>query len=378
MERTFLTGLSSMSTLAMIIFLASPVMGQTIGEFEYITEDQQAYQESHKVLPGENLYGIARQYGLSVDDVMRLNQLGSDRIYPGQRLIVKRPGATASENMRSRGMGAAATTTTNTVLPPMNGYADMERRQYYRVQEGESIADIAAKFRIHPDQIRNWNAVAQVHPGQTLVVDKWVEKVNMSDIRGREASSNLRLSRGQSTPGQTTTNPTSGERVGNLSSFSQGPFGESASTSSSENSYRTGLIRDTETVQDGDWLMERPTYREAEPQSSTWRTRGDNSGNQNSYQRTPNPVFETLEVSGPYEVLEDSYRGQENPFYAYHNDLPVGSKIEVQIPNNSGFIELEVIGQMPAGSRTMIGLSPSAARIIEGAGVYDQRVTLRY
>lgn len=375
MERTFLTALSSMSTFVMIIFLASPAMGQTIGEFEYITEDEQAYQETHKVLPGENLYGIARQYGLSVDDVMRLNQLSSDRIYPGQRLTVKRPGATSSENMRSRGMGTSENTTTSPVLPPMNGYADMERRQYYRVQEGETLTDIAQKFRIHPDQIRDWNAVSQVYPGQTLVVDKWVEKVNMTDIRGREAASNLRLSRGQSTPGQADA-AASGQRVGNLSTFSQGPFAES-STSTRE-AYRTGLTRDTETVQDGDWLMQRPTYRESEPQSSAWRTRGQANGAQNSYQRSPEPVFETLEVSGPYEVLEDRYRGQDNPFYAYLNDLPVGSKIEVQIPNNSGFIELEVIGPMPSGSRAMIALSPSAARIIEGAGVYDQRVTLRY
>lgn len=373
MERTFLTRLSSMSILALIIFAASPVLGQAIGEFEYITEDDQAYQESHKVLPGENLYGIARQYGLSVDDVMRLNQLGSDRIYPGQRLIVKRPEATAGENARTRGMGASATT--NTILPPRNGYADMERRQYYRVQEGETLADIAAKFRIHPDQIRDWNAVSQVYPGQTLVVDKWVEKVNMTDIRGREASSNLRLSRGQSTPQE---NINQAERVGNISTFSQGPFADSETAYSDGSSYRGGFTAETETVKDGDWLMERPAYREAEPQSSSWRTRGEPSTNGSSYSRTPEPVFEMLEVSGPYEVMEDRYRGQENPFYAYHDDLPVGSKLEVQIPNNSGFIELEVIGQMPAGSRAMIALSPSAARIIEGAGVYDQRVTLRY
>ncbi len=252
MERTFLTGLSSMSTLAMIILLASPVLGQTIGEFEYITEDQQAYQESHKVLPGENLYGIARQYGLSVDDVMRLNQLGSDRIYPGQRLIVKRPEASSNENLRSRGMGTVENTTTNTVLPPMNGYADMERRQYYRVQEGETLTDIAQKFRIHPDQIRDWNAVSQVYPGQTLVVDKWVAKVNMTDIRGREAASNLRLIRGQSTPAQTET-AGNGQRVGNLSTFSQGPF--AGSSASNGNAYRTGQTRQTETVQDGDCLM---------------------------------------------------------------------------------------------------------------------------
>lgn len=373
MERTLLTRLSSMSILAMIISVASPLTGQVIGEFEYITEDTQAYQETHKVLPGENLYGIARQYGLSVDDVMRLNQLSSDRIYPGQRLVVKRPEPTNGANMRSRGTGES--TNINTVLPPMNGYADMERRQYYRVQEGETIEDIAAKFRIQPEQIRVWNSTAEVYPGQTLIVDKWVEKVNMNDIRGREASSNLRLSRGQAAP----STESAADPVGNLSTFSQGPFANTRSSSADQSAYRTATTTTTyEQVQDGEWLMERPTYKDEAPQSSAYRTRGAVNTNARTYTRTPEPVFETLEVSGPYEVLEDRYRGEANPFYAYHNELPVGSKIEVQIPNNAGFIELEVIGVMPAGSRAMVGLSPSAARIIEGAGVYDQRVTLRY
>lgn len=369
MERTFLTRLSSMSILAMILFMASPLSGQTMGEFEFITEDDQTYQESHKVLPGENLYAIARQYGLSVDDVMRLNQLSSDRIYPGQRLIVKRPEAANGTNTRSRGMGESATT--NAVLPPMNGYADMERRQYYRVQEGETLSVIAAKFRIRPDQIRDWNAISQVYPGQTLIVDKWVEKVNMTDIRGREASSNLRTSRGQQASAPS--NAREVAPVGNLSTFAQGPFSE---TNPTESAYRNGSTREYKQVQDGDWLMERPSYRETTTESSAYRTRGATAGNSNA--RTPEPVFETLEVSGPYEVLEDRYRSQSSLFYAFHDDLPVGSKIEVQIPNNAGFIELEVVGQMPGGSRAMIALSPSAARIIEGAGVYDQRVTVRY
>ena len=43
----------------------------------------------HEVLAGETLYGISRSYGLSVDELRRLNRLASKAvIYPGQKLIV--------------------------------------------------------------------------------------------------------------------------------------------------------------------------------------------------------------------------------------------------------------------------------------------------
>ncbi len=43
----------------------------------------------HEVRPGENLYRIAQQYGISVDKLCRLNNITSNqRIYPGQKLLV--------------------------------------------------------------------------------------------------------------------------------------------------------------------------------------------------------------------------------------------------------------------------------------------------
>ena len=43
----------------------------------------------HVVQEGESLYAIARQYGVSIDDLRRLNTLGpSDVIVPFQKLYV--------------------------------------------------------------------------------------------------------------------------------------------------------------------------------------------------------------------------------------------------------------------------------------------------
>ncbi len=48
-------------------------------------------KKHHVVAPGETLYSIARRYGLSVDDLRRINHLSQDRpIQAGQKLAVAR------------------------------------------------------------------------------------------------------------------------------------------------------------------------------------------------------------------------------------------------------------------------------------------------
>jgi LysM repeat protein len=46
---------------------------------------------AHVVQAGETLFGIARQYGLSLEQLRALNRLQGETIYPGQRLVVGKP-----------------------------------------------------------------------------------------------------------------------------------------------------------------------------------------------------------------------------------------------------------------------------------------------
>ncbi|UCF83358.1 MAG: LysM peptidoglycan-binding domain-containing protein [Desulfobacteraceae bacterium] len=49
----------------------------------------EAKRQYHIVRAGDSLYGIARKYGVSVDDLRRLNNLRPKQvIYPGQKLLV--------------------------------------------------------------------------------------------------------------------------------------------------------------------------------------------------------------------------------------------------------------------------------------------------
>ena len=51
-----------------------------------VSQEEKQY---HKVRRGDTLYSISRKYGLSVDEIRRLNNLNDNKpIQPGQKLIV--------------------------------------------------------------------------------------------------------------------------------------------------------------------------------------------------------------------------------------------------------------------------------------------------
>ncbi len=63
---------------------------------EFVTEEEQrkpspkrVLHKVHEVEPGETLWNIAQRYGMSVDEIVRLNKLNpSQTIYPGQKVLV--------------------------------------------------------------------------------------------------------------------------------------------------------------------------------------------------------------------------------------------------------------------------------------------------
>lgn len=59
--------------------------------------------------------------------------------------------------------------------------------------------------------------------------------------------------------------------------------------------------------------------------------------------------------SGKATIISSLSR-EPDIYYAFHKDLPVGSKLYVDIPGNAGFIELRVVGNLPGNSQFTVGL----------------------
>ena len=99
--------------------------------------------------PGDTLWDIARAEGVSVRDLARWNGLApADTLRPGRVLVLHK--------------GDPATS--------------MQRRVVYEVRRGDSLAAIAARFRVSVRELTRWNdvdAARPLHPGQrlTLYVD---------------------------------------------------------------------------------------------------------------------------------------------------------------------------------------------------------------
>ncbi|WP_297527121.1 LysM peptidoglycan-binding domain-containing protein [Thiohalobacter sp.] len=103
----------------------------------------------YRVRSGDTLWDIARNEGVRVRDLARWNGMApADTLRPGQILVLHRPGTATS----------------------------MQRRVIYEVRRGDSLAAIAARFRVSVRELTRWNDVDStrpLRPGQrlTLYVD---------------------------------------------------------------------------------------------------------------------------------------------------------------------------------------------------------------
>jgi membrane-bound lytic murein transglycosylase D len=86
---------------------------------------------THTVAPGETLYGISRQYGISLESLREANQLGNAPISVGQVLRIP---------------------TAETPKP-----ATPAEPKFHDVQPGETAYSIARKYGISLDDLQRWN-----------------------------------------------------------------------------------------------------------------------------------------------------------------------------------------------------------------------------
>ncbi|EEU29696.1 LysM domain protein [Limosilactobacillus coleohominis 101-4-CHN] len=93
----------------------------------------------YTVQSGDTLSGIANQFATTVQNIAQLNDIANpNRIYVGQRLLIKQPSSSTTTNTPSSNTG-------NTVASS------------YTVQSGENLSEIAAKFGT------NWQTLAQLN-----------------------------------------------------------------------------------------------------------------------------------------------------------------------------------------------------------------------
>jgi membrane-bound lytic murein transglycosylase D len=127
--------------------------------------DGNATNVYYSVRRGDNLSSIARRNGITISLIKSWNNLKSDRLSIGARLIVGRKAApvqqTANEATLAQAGSEGSDRTVNT---------------YYRVRKGDTLGAIAQRNSINLTQLRSWNGLksSRINIGDQLIVKQEV------------------------------------------------------------------------------------------------------------------------------------------------------------------------------------------------------------
>jgi membrane-bound lytic murein transglycosylase D len=70
--------------------VATPLVAQALPSARHSkAEPERKKLETHTVEHGDTLYNISRRFGVSVQELRRLNHLASDEVKLGQKLVVQ-------------------------------------------------------------------------------------------------------------------------------------------------------------------------------------------------------------------------------------------------------------------------------------------------
>jgi len=135
---------------------------------QLLAEVQKAKDRNiHIVRSGENLGLIARKYRVYVSQLKSWNNLRSNTIYPGQKLVVY--GAGSSEYYAK------------TSSPVIRS----SEQSVHVVRSGENLGLIAKKYKCSVTDLKEWNNLrsSTIHPNQKLYVYKPADKKSSASIK---------------------------------------------------------------------------------------------------------------------------------------------------------------------------------------------------
>ncbi|RAK70401.1 LysM peptidoglycan-binding domain-containing protein [Hymenobacter edaphi] len=127
----------------------------------------------HRVAPGETLYGLARRYKVSVEQIMEANPGIKGALVTGQEVLIPRVRAVlpaTSGTVAAKPAATPASSASARSLP-----TDAAGNHVYKVQPGQTLFAVARKFGVSASALQKYNskqlpADGAVKAGQTLII----------------------------------------------------------------------------------------------------------------------------------------------------------------------------------------------------------------
>lgn len=121
-----------------------PVNEDTSTPSQTINVNRDAHNVNHIVEQGETLYGLAKRYGVTVDDLIAANPEAEKGLKIGQKVVIPTPSVTTVDaNQQVRDAFGNNTSTISQVAVPTGS-----EPVYHTLQNGESIYSIAKQYNV--------------------------------------------------------------------------------------------------------------------------------------------------------------------------------------------------------------------------------------
>ncbi len=390
-SRNILWGLVCLFLLA-----AQGTQAQNSTTLRALTSATESMERIHIVQRGQSLYGIAKQYGMEVEEIKRMNRLVSNTIYSGQRLIVNKN----RYNVNRRVAGEVAPTQIAAANARVAGPPQQQTRSLADPEATYPVAQPNAEdiwVRSHLRMLKPDDAAPRI---EQSYFDRRDQSDQQSNYYVGDPSSANRRTRSQSggyyREDQSQGTTVVGRRVGNTN-ISQSNSRIYHEVKRGENIYDIAKMYKVDVAQVRRWNNTQSVYpgqtlkietgdrqRDLTPkidlnevEDFLTGTGSTNTGpvirpqmGAGSSSSTPNISVprsqQRLSSSKTYAVFSQS--NQRETFYAFHPNLPSGTVLKLAIPGNQGYLEVKVVGRLQPGSRVDLGLSPTTVEILEAAG----------
>ena len=128
-----------------------------------LTEKERILWRYHNIKKGETLSVIAREYGVTVNDLTQANKLNvKATLRVGQELMIPISGVKPAATSVASAEKPAPARTTTSLTPPTA----------YLVRRGDTLTSIAAKFNLTVNDLKKWNKLTstRLDIGQKLTL----------------------------------------------------------------------------------------------------------------------------------------------------------------------------------------------------------------
>ncbi len=151
-------------------------------------------QKTHVIRKGDTFWGLSRQYGVSMDEIVAANKdLNPAKLRVGQKVVIPASSGKSVKSSAVKGKsGKAVKSSSRTMAKTRRTTAKLvDRDGKYIVRKGDSFSRIAARFHIKAADLAAANNLSLEKPlqiGQKLVIPKPGQKVVAKPVANTASS----------------------------------------------------------------------------------------------------------------------------------------------------------------------------------------------